>query len=335
MRVSRRRFVQGAGGVGLGLVTGCGRLPFQGQPPTPKVPTIGWLTLESPDSLETGFVENFEAFRQGLAALGYVEGQNLVIEQRLTDQAGLRDAATDLVRLPVDVLVTSGQPATLAAQAATSTIPIVMGAAGDPVGASLVASLARPGGNLTGVSAMSPQLSGKRLELLAQVVLGLQRVAFLWDALSPASSVQELQAATQTLGVRLQVLEIHDVAHDYEAAFAAAGAEQADALMVAGGINNRNSARIVSLAARARLPAMYASSLFVRDGGLMAYGPDTLDLRRRAATYVDKIIKGTSPADLPVEQPMRFDFVINLKTAQALGLTIPPHVLLQATEVIQ
>jgi putative ABC transport system substrate-binding protein len=185
------------------------------------------------------------------------------------------------------------------------------------------------------VSAMSPQLSGKRLELLAQVVLGLQRVAFLWDALSPASSVQELQAATQTLGVRLQVLEIHDVAHDYEAAFAAAGAEQADALMVAGGINNRNSARIVSLAARARLPAMYASSLFVRDGGLMAYGPDTLDLRRRAATYVDKIIKGTSPADLPVEQPMRFDFVINLKTAQALGLTIPPHVLLQATEVIQ
>jgi putative ABC transport system substrate-binding protein len=330
-RLSRRQFMVGVGSAGL--LAGCGRLPWQGQPAPRRVPTIGWLTLESPDPLEPGFVENFEAFRQGLAALGYVEGQNLVIEQRLTDQAGLRDAATDLVRLQVDVLVTSGQPATLAAKAATSTIPIIFASAPDPVGTGLVASLARPGGNLTGLSAMSPQLSGKRLELLAQVVPGLQRVAFLWDALSPASSVQELQAATQTLGVRLQVLEIRDVA-DYEAAFAAAGAEQADALMVGGGINSRNRARIVSLVARARLPAVYPNSLFVRDGGLMAYGADALALYRRAAAYVDKILKGTHPADLPVEQPMRFDFVVNMKTARALGITFPHEVALQITEVI-
>jgi putative ABC transport system substrate-binding protein len=330
-RLSRRQFMVGVGSAGL--LAGCGRLPWQGQPAPRRVPTIGWLTLESPDPLEPGFVENFEAFRQGLAALGYVEGQNLVIEQRLTDQAGLRDAATDLVRLQVDVLVTSGQPATLAAKAATSTIPIIFASAPDPVGTGLVASLARPGGNLTGLSAMSPQLSGKRLELLAQVVPGLQRVAFLWYALSPASSVQELQAATQTLGVRLQVLEIHDIA-DYEAAFAAAGAEQAAALMVGGGITNRHRARIVSLAARARLPAMYTSSLFVRDGGLMAYGPDVLDFRRRAATYVDKILKGTHPADLPVEQPMTFEFVVNMRTARELGITFPHEVALQITEVI-
>ena len=233
-----------------------------------------------------------------------------------------------------DVLVTRGLAATRAAQAATSTIPIVFASVPAPVGSGLVASLARPGGNVTGLANLSTELQAKRLELLAQVVPGLQRVAFLWDPLSPASSVQELQAAAQTLGVRLQVLEIRDVA-DYEAAFAAAGAEQADALMVGGGMNSRNRARIVSLVARARLPAMYISSQAVRDGGLMAYGADALDSDRRAATYVDKILKGTPPADLPVEQPMRFDFVINLQTAQTLGLTIPHHVLLQATEVIQ
>jgi putative tryptophan/tyrosine transport system substrate-binding protein len=327
--LTRRRFVQGAGGVGLGLVTGCGRLPFPGQPPAPKVPAIGWLT-------EGGSVEYLEAFRQGLAALGYVEGQHVVIEPRLTDpgEAGLREAAADLVRLPVDVIVATGTPAVLAAKGATNTIPIVFASAPAPVGTGLVASLARPGGNVTGLANLSTELQAKRLELLAQVVPGLRRVAFLWDALTPASSVQDLQAATQALGVRLQLLEIRAVA-DYEAAFAAAGAEQADALMVGGGLSTRNRARIVSLAARARLPAMYPNGLFVRDGGLMAYGADLLDLYRRAATYVDKILKGTPPAALPVEQPMRFDLAINLCTAQALGLTIPDRVLLQATEVIQ
>jgi putative tryptophan/tyrosine transport system substrate-binding protein len=334
LHVSRRRFVQGVGAVGLGLVTGCGRLPFPGQPPAPKVPTIGWLSPESADPLERWPVENLDAFRQSLAALGYVEGQNVIFETRLAlPVAGLREAAADLVRLPVDVLVTSGPPATLAAQAATSTIPIVFTSGGDPVGSGLVASLARPGGNATGLANLNPEFSGKRLELLAQGVPGLRRVAFLWDALSPASNVQELEAATQALGVRLQLLEIRDVA-DYEAAFAAAGAEQADALMTAGGINNRNSARVISLAARSRLPAMYPIIRPVRDGGLMAYGANELDLRRRAATYVDKILKGTHPADLPVEQPMRFDLAINLQTAQALRLTIPDRVLLQATEVI-
>ena len=338
-RWSRRQVVQGAGAVGLGLLAGCGRLPWQGQPAPRKVPTIGWLRQrsgESTDSLEPAPDENLEAFRQGLAALGYVEGQHVVIEPRLTDpgESGLREAAADLVRLQVDVLVTRGLAATRAAQAATSTIPIVFASVPAPVGSGLVASLARPGGNVTGLANLSTELQAKRLELLAQVVPGLRRVAFLWDPLSPASSVQELQAAAQTLGVRLQVLEIRDVA-DYEAAFAAAGAEQADALMVAGGTNTRNRARLVSLVARARLPAMYNSSQAVRDGGLMAYGADALDLDRRAAAYVDKILKGTHPADLPVEQPMRFDLAINLRTAQALGLTVPDRVLLQATEVIQ
>jgi putative ABC transport system substrate-binding protein len=235
---------------------------------------------------------------------------------------------------PVDVIVTNGTPAALAAKAATSTIPIVFASSGDPVGSGVVGSLARPGANVTGLANLNPQLGGKRLELLTQAVAGVRRVAFLWDAHGSASRVQELQAATQVLGVRLQVLEIREVA-DYEAAFAAAGAEQADALMMSSGINTPNSARIISLAARERLPAMYTNSQAVHHGGLMAYGTNRLDLHRRAATNVDKILKGAQPADLPVEQPMRFDLAINLRTAQALGLTIPDLVLLQATEVIQ
>jgi putative tryptophan/tyrosine transport system substrate-binding protein len=336
LHVSRRRFVLGAGGVGLGLVTGCGRLPFPGQPPAPKVPTIGRLSVESAEPAdEAAAVANLEAFRQGLAALGYVEGQNVILETRHRQgEAGLREAAADLVRLPVNVIDTSGNQPTHAAKAATSTIPIIFTSSGAPVGMGLVASLARPGGNITGLANLNPELSGKRLELLAQVVPGLRRVAFLWDPLSPASNVQDMEAATQALGLRLQLLEIRDVA-DYEVAFAAAGAEQADALITAGGFNVRNSARVISLAGRWRLPAMYISSRAVRDRGLMAYGANLLDLHRRAATYVDKILKGTAPADLPVEQPMRFDLAINLRTAQALGLTIPDRVLLQATEVVQ
>jgi putative ABC transport system substrate-binding protein len=340
---NRRQFVQGVGATGLGLMAGCARLPGQAQPYPPKLPTIGSLNQpfgESADSLEPAPVENvgaLGAFRQGLTALGYVEGQNVLIEQRNTDQgeAGLREAAAELVRLPVDVIVTTGTPSTLAAKAATSIIPIVFVNAGDPVGNGVVASLARPGGNVTGLASLSPQLTGKRLELLAQVVPGLRRVAFFWNPLNNLpSSVQEMQAATQALGVRLQIFEIRDVA-DYEEAFAVAGAEQADALQMAGGMNIRNRARIVSLAARGRLPAMYTSSLAVRDGGLMAYGTNSLEPHRRAATYVDRILKGAKPADLPVEQPTRFDFAINLQTARALGLTIPPHVLAQATEMIQ
>src|SRR5262249_45965529 len=246
----------------------------------------------------------------------------------------LREAAADLVRLPVDVIVANGAPPALAAKAASSTIPIVFASGGGPVGTGLVASLARPGGNVTGLATLNPELSGKRLELLAQVVPGLRRVAYFWDPLSAASFVQEMETATRPLGVRLQLLEIRDVA-DYEAAFAGARAEQADALMMSSGIHIRNRARVISLAARWRLPAMYPNSLAVRDGGLMAYGPNPLDLRRRAATYVDKILEGTHPANVPVEQPTTFDFVINVKTAQPLGLTIPPHLLLQATPAIE
>jgi putative tryptophan/tyrosine transport system substrate-binding protein len=334
-RWSRRQVVQGAGAVGLGLLAGCGRLPWQGQPTPRKVPTIGWLTVAGESADEPAPAENLEAFRQGLAALGYVEGQSVILQTRYVQGlAGLGDAAADLVRLPVDVIVTNGTPAARAAKAATSTIPIVFASSGAPVGSGMLASLARPGGNITGLANLNPELSGKRLEFLAQVVPGLRRVAFLWDALGAASQLQDMEAATQALGVRLQVLEIREVA-DYEAAFAAAGAEQADALMMSSGINTPNSARVISLAARGRLPAMYTNSQAVHHGGLMAYGTNRLDLHRRAATYVDKILKGAQPADLPVEQPMRFDLAINLRTAQALGLTIPDRVLLQATEVIQ
>jgi putative ABC transport system substrate-binding protein len=197
-----------------------------------------------------------------------------------------------------------------------------------------VASLARPGGNVTGLANLNAALSGKRLELLVQVVPGLQRVAFFWDPLSSASAVQEMQAAAQALRLHLQVLEIREIA-EIEAAFDAAGAEQADALMMAGANLTRSRDRIVSLAASRRLPAIYPDSRAARAGGLMSYGAGLLDLHRRSAIYVDRILKGAKPADLPVEQPMTFDFVVNMKTAQALGITFPNEIMLQVTEVIQ
>ena len=336
MRLSRRQLMQSMGGVGLGLLAGCGRLPFPGQPPPPKVPTLGYLAQGFADSLPPATVENLGAFRQGLAALGYDEGQTLVVEYRFAGEgeAGLREAAADLVRLQSDVLVVTGTPAVRAAKAATSTIPIVFAQVGDPVGSGVVGSLARPGANVTGLANLNPQLGGKRLELLTQAVVGVRRVAYLWDPLSPASNVQEMQAGSQALGLRLQVLEIRG-GGDLEAAFEAARTEHADALVMSGDVESRHRTTVVSLAASSRLPAMYPNRQAVREGGLMAYGANQPDDFRRAAAYVDKILKGTKPADLPVEQPMTFDFVINLKTAQALGLTIPPHVLLQATEVIQ
>jgi len=297
------------------------------------VPTIGYLVPGLPDPTIDG---QLDAFREGLAALGYAEGQNVAIERRYTDgsDAQLREAATDLVRHEVDVLVVRGTAGVLAAKGATHTTPIVFANAGDPVASGLVASLARPGGNATGVSSIVPQLSGKRLELLGQVVPGLQRVAFLSDPRSSAGSVSEMQAASTALGLRLQVLEIRDAA-DVEAAFAAAGADHADALLTAGGSTGRHSARIVSLAASRRLPTMYQWPRVVHEGGLMSYGVNELDQFRRAATYVDKILKGAQPADLPVEQPMVFDFVVNMKTARELGITFPHDVALQITEMIE
>jgi putative tryptophan/tyrosine transport system substrate-binding protein len=337
--LSRRQVVQGMGAVGLGLLAGCGRLPGQAQPLAPKVPTLGYLAPgfgESTDSPQATTVEELDAFRQGLVGLGYAEGLNLVIAYRFggADEAELREAAAELVGLQVDLIVTAGNAATLAARTATSTIPIVFRNAGDPVGAGLVASLARPGGNVTGLANLNVALGGKRLELLAQAVPGLRRVAFLWDPRANVSAVQEMQVAAQALGLHLQIFEIRELA-ELEAAFDVAGAEHADGLLMAGANLTRSRRRIVSLAASRRLPAIYPDGQAVREGGLMSYGADLLDLHRRSATYVDRILKGARPADLPVEQPMRFDFVINLKTAHALGLTIPHHVLLQATEVIQ
>jgi putative ABC transport system substrate-binding protein len=336
LQISRRRFVQGAGVVGLGVLVGCGRWP--GQAPT-RMPTLGYLAPrfgESSDSSQATTEEELDAFRQGLTALGYAEGQNLVVEYRHigSSEAELREAAAELVRLHVDVIITTGNAATLAARAVTSTIPIVFRNAGDPVGAGLVGSLSRPGGNITGLANLNPVLSGKRLELLAQVVPDLQRVAFFWDPRASASAVQTIEAAAQTLGLQVQVLEIREVA-EIEAAFDAARAAHADSFMMAGANFTRSRALIVHLAGSRRLPAIYQDSQSVREGGLMSYGAHLLDLHRRSATYVDRILQGAKPADLPVEQPTRFEFAINLKTAQMLGLTIPPHVLLQATAVLQ
>jgi putative ABC transport system substrate-binding protein len=307
------------------------------------VPTIGYLTASAPDpsdsldSPDPALGEQVEAFRQGLAALGYVEGPHVVVEYRYTDgsDAQLRAAAADLVRREVAVMVVAGGGRPVrAAKSATTTIPIVFTNTPDPVGEDLVASLARPGGNITGLTRLNAQLSGKRLDLLAQAVPGLRRVAVLSDPAGPSLGVREMQAAARALGLQLQMLEVRDPA-ELEAAFAAASAAQADALITQGAWVNQHRARVVSLAASRRLPAMYPNSLAVHEGGLMAYGANLLDQHRRAATYVDKILKGAQPADLPVEQATKFDFAINLQTARALGLTIPPPVLAQATEVIQ
>jgi putative ABC transport system substrate-binding protein len=329
-RWSRRQFVQGLGVAGLGLLAGCGRLPGQAQPPA-KVHRIGVLlgaaSLDSPEA---------EALRQGLRDLGYVEGQNIVIEYRLAagGEDRLPNLATELVRSPVDVIVTGGAAATRAAQAATHTVPIVIGASGDPVAEGLIASLARPGGNVTGLSQMRGQLGGKRLELLKEALGSISRVTVLGgDGDGP--EIRELQRAAQVLAVRLHVVPVPD-ATGLEGAFDAAVEAAPDALIMATtSAMLANPARVVRLAADRQLPAMYDRRPYMSAGGLMFYGASAAESYRRAATYVDRILRGANPADLPVEQPREFDFIINLKVAQALGLTIPQHVLLQATEVVQ
>jgi putative ABC transport system substrate-binding protein len=331
MRVSRRRFVQGVGVAGLALVAGCGRLPGQAQPAA-KVPRVGLLWASGASN------PHYEAFLAGLRELGYVDGQNIRLESRWSDgdDDRLPSLAAELARVPVDIIVTEGTPGTAAARAAAGTIPIVMARAADPVGAGFVASLARPGGTITGVSSITTILPGKRLELLKETVPGLTHVGVAWSLTNPADeiSVRETQAAGEALGVQVLALPVHG-ANDLEPAFHAAMREGIGGLMVFGNpffVSQR--AQFVGLAAQSRLPAMYTNRQFVDVGGLMAYGANTYALYRRAAYYVDRILKGVKPADLPVEQPREFDFVINLRTAQALGLTIPPHVLLQATEVL-
>jgi putative tryptophan/tyrosine transport system substrate-binding protein len=325
---SRRDFVQGAGAVGLGLLAGCGRLP--GQSTRASVGHIGYLTSADVPSRS-------RAFQEGLRAHGYVEGQTIVTEYRFADNLEhLRSLAVELVRRPVDVIVVGDTPAAVAAQHATTTIPIVI-AVGDPVGTGLVASLARPGGNVTGLSNMTPQLAGKRLELLRETVPALTRVAVLWNPGNATKAIQwsETQAAAQTLGIPLQSLEVHSP-EELESVFAVASRERVEAIIVFGeAITTPHAATIVALAAKSGLAAMYENREFMTAGGLMSYGPDFPAMHRRAVYYVDRILKGASPADLPIEQPMTFDLIVNLQTAQALGLTIPQHVLLQATEVIQ
>ena len=299
---------------------------------------IGYLSTQSPSADPA----RLDGFRKALRDLGYVEGKNIVIEYRFAEGKldRLPDLAAELVRLKVDVMVTGGTPGTRAAQQATRTIPLVMTVVGDPIEAGFVAGLAKPGGNITGLTQMSPQLSGKRLELLKEAVPKVSRVAAFVDAALMAqqlfSSLQETQMAAAALGIKLQSLEIMGPNPDLDGAFRTATSQRAGALIVLGGpILELHRKRVVDLAAKSRLPAMYFNSQFVEAGGLMSYGPDLVDLFRRAATYVDKILKGRKPADLPVEQPMKFEFIINLKAAKQIGVTIPPNVLVRADKVIK
>src|SRR5213594_1479201 len=299
-----------------------------------KVARIGLLSQGSPTSGQ----HIREAFRQGLREVGYVDGQNIVIEYRYAEGKAERlpDLAAELLRLKVDVIVAGGTPAPLAAKRATRTIPIVMAAAGDPVGTGLVASLAQPGGNVTGLSNFSAELTGKRLQLLKEVVPGVSRVAVLWNAANPVAALlmRETEAAARTLGVQVQSLEVRGL-DDFENALPAAISGGAGALFVIDDpLVFSSRMRIADFAARNRLPATAFYKEFAKAGGLMAYGPNLTDQFRRAAIYVDKILKGAKPADLPVEQPTKFELVINLKTAKALGLTIPQSVLLRADQVI-
>jgi putative tryptophan/tyrosine transport system substrate-binding protein len=309
-------------------------VPASAQQPK-KVPRIGFLTTVSPSAI----ADRIEAFRQGLRELGYVEGKNIVIEYRYAEGKldRLPALAAELVRLKVDVIVTGGPTVTHAAKEVTFAIPIIMGFDNDPVGNGFVASLARPGGNITGLSALSPELSGKRLELLKEIVPKLSRVAVLGNSTDPGSAqmLGETERAAAALGVQHLYLDVR-AAEDIETAFRAASNRRADAVLALTSFLLTNQRKqVVELAVKTRLPAIYDRREFVEDGGLMTYGVSSTDLFRRAATYVDKILKGAKPADLPVEQPKKFEFIINLKAAKQIGLTIPPNVLARADKVMK
>jgi ABC-type uncharacterized transport system substrate-binding protein len=298
-----------------------------------KVPRIGFLAIVSPSAILV------KAFRQGLRELGHVEGKDIVIEWRHAEEGKLdrlSELAAELVRLKVDIIVTGSPTDTRAAKDATATILIVMAADSDPVGNGFVASLARPGGNITGLSRMSPELAGKRLELLKEVVPRLSRVAVLGSSTLPgnAQMLRETERAARALRVQLQYLDVRGP-KDIEAAFREASKGRADGGLVLGGPVYSHRTQVADLAVKNRLPVIFPQSEYVEDGGLMSYAPNYADLFRRAATYVDKILKGAKPADLPVEQPTKFELVINLKTAKQIGLTIPPNVLVRADKVIK
>jgi len=300
-----------------------------------KVPRIGFLTAVSTSAIS----DRIEAFRQGLRELGYVEGKNIVIEWRYAEGKldRLPGLVVELIRLKVDIIVSAGPQNTRAAKEATSTIPIVMGFDNDPVGNGFVASLARPGGNITGLSNLAPEISGKQLELLKEIVPKLSRVAILGNSTDPGSAqmLGETKRAAAALGVQHLYLDVR-AAEDIETAFRAASKGRADAVLaLTSFLLTSQRKQLVELAVKRRLPAIYDRREFVEDGGLMTYGVSSTDLFRRAATYVDKILKGRTPADLPVEQPMKFEFIVNLNAAKQIGLTIPPNVLVRADRVIR
>ena len=299
-----------------------------------KVPRIGFLFYGSP-----GPSPGIDAFRQGLRELGYIEGQNIAVEYRFASgRVGqLPELAAELVRLKLDVIVTPTTPASVAAKQATNTIPIVIAGIADAVGAGLITNLARPDGNVTGLTSISAELGGKRLELLKGVVPKASRVAVLHDPADRSNVLilKELQAAAPALGLTLQPLEVQGPG-EFEGAFIAMSRERADALFGAPGVLTfEHRKTVVALAAKSRIPTLWGHRQFVDVGGLMSYAVNFYDQCRRAATYVDQILKGSKPADLPVEQPTKFEFILNLKTAKALGLEIPPTLLALADEVIE
>ncbi|MEO6163956.1 MAG: ABC transporter substrate-binding protein [Candidatus Binatia bacterium] len=311
-----------------------GGVKSQAQQPK-KVPRIGYL---SGISLSAN-AARIEALKQGLRELGYVEGKNILIEWRSAEQKldRLPALAAELVRLKVDLIVSSAPPTTRAAKKVTVTIPIVMAFDDDPVENGFVASLARPGGNITGLATLSPEIGGKQLELLKEIIPKLSRLAVFGNSTLPQNvqAVKEIELVAKALGLKVQYLDVQNP-KGIETAFRAAIKGRAGAILVLGNpILNSQRTQVVELAVKSRLPATYIRPEYVEDGGLMTYGVNMTDLFYRAATYVDKILKGAKPADLPVEQPIKFEFIVNLKAAKAIGLTIPPNVLVRATKVIK
>jgi putative tryptophan/tyrosine transport system substrate-binding protein len=320
--------------VGVMLFAPCSTVEAQ-QPA--KIPRIGYVRVVGVPSIPG---PNVEAFRQGLKDLGYVEGKNIQIEFRYGEGKPDRvpNLVAELVQLKVDVLISGDAPAIRIAKDATKTIPIVMVINQDPVATGLVDSLARPGGNITGISRLTRELSGKRLELLTEVVPQLSRVGILWAATSEGSKIsfQEYQAAARALKIQLQSLEVRGPEPDLGGAFQSAVKGRAGALITIGNsLLNRRRTQIADFAIKHRLPSMFESSLWIEPGGLISYSSSDAESYRRAAWYVDKILKGTKPANIPVEQPTKFELVINLKTAKQIGLTIPQSVLFRADRVLK
>lgn len=300
-----------------------------------RIPRIGYLNASSASSAAS----RVEAFRLGIRELGYVDGKNIVVEYRFADGNldRLGQLLAELVQLNVDIIVSGGPTVTRPAKAATSTIPIVMGFDDDPVGSGFVASLARPGGNITGLSTLAPEISGKQLEILKEIIAKLSRVAVLGSSTRSGTSLslKEMELAAAAFKLQIHYLDIQE-SKDIETAFGAASKGRADAIVVLGSpMLNLRRPQIVDLAIKHRMPGVYAQPEFVDAGGLMYYGPSFADIFRRAATYVDKILKGAKPADLPVEQPKKFEFIVNLKAAKQIGLTIPPNLLVRADRVIK